>query len=130
MSDFVKERLPALIAALILFQTLFFKFSGAEESIYIFSTLGIEPLGRYGSGVAELIAVVLLILPKWSHLGALLGLGVISGAIASHILFLGIEVQGDGGMLFYLALIVFLCCAIIVLRRKDDLLKLIPSKSA
>ncbi len=96
-----------IIAAIILGQTLFFKFSGAEESKYIFSTLGMEPAGRYGSGVAELIAVVLLLIPGTAAWGALLGLGVISGALVSHLTVLGIEVKGDGGLLFYLAVAVF-----------------------
>lgn len=100
-----------IIAAIILGQTLFFKFSGAEESKYIFSTLGMEPAGRYGSGVAELIAVVLLLIPGTAAWGALLGLGVISGALVSHLTVLGIEVKGDGGLLFYLAVAVFVCCA-------------------
>lgn len=94
-------------------QTLFFKFSGAEESIYIFTTVGMEPAGRYGSGVAELIASILILIPATSWLGALLGLGVISGAIFFHLTKLGIEVQGDGGYLFVLAVVVFVCCAII-----------------
>jgi uncharacterized membrane protein YphA (DoxX/SURF4 family) len=109
-----------LVVAGILLQTLFFKFTGAEESIYIFSTLGLEPWGRYASGVAELIASVLLLLPGTTALGALLALGVISGAIVSHLTTLGIEVQGDGGLLFALALIVFVCSlAILALRWRE-----------
>ncbi len=93
----------------ILFQTLFFKFSGAEESVYIFSVLGLEPWGRIGSGMAELIACFLLVVPRTVAIGALLSLGVISGAIVSHLTKLGIVVKGDGGLLFALALIVFAC---------------------
>lgn len=100
-----------LLAAAILGQTLFFKFTGAAESKYIFSTLGLEPVGRVGSGIAELIAVILLLMPRTAALGGLLGLGVISGALVAHLTRLGIEVQGDGGLLFYLAIIVFVCCA-------------------
>ena len=100
-----------IIAAIILAQTLFFKFSGAEESVWIFQQLGAEPWGRLGSGVAELICVVLSLYPRTAWLGALGGLGVISGAIVSHLLLLGIEVKGDGGLLFYLAVVVFVCCA-------------------
>ena len=114
-----------IIAAVILAQTLFFKFTGAEESKYIFSTLGMEPAGRYGSGVAELIAVVLLLMPSTAALGALLGLGVISGALMAHLTKLGIEVQGDGGLLFYLAVAVFVCCAGIVWLHKDQLTALL-----
>ncbi len=97
-----------LVVAAVLFQTLFFKFTGAAESVYIFETLGMEPWGRWGSGVAELVAVVLLLWPGLTVYGALLALGVISGAIVSHLTRLGIEVQGDGGLLFGLALVVLL----------------------
>ena len=111
-----------IVAAVILLQTLFFKFSGAEESIYIFTKVGMEPWGRIGSGVAELIAGVLLLWPRYYHFGALLSLGVISGAIFFHLTILGIEVQGDGGQLFIYALIVFIASIVLVLWRKDDLL--------
>jgi putative oxidoreductase len=109
-----------LAVAGILLQTLFFKFTGAAESVYIFSTLGMEPWGRYASGVAELIAAVLLLIPGCASFGALLALGVISGAIVSHLTVLGIEVQGDGGLLFALAVIVFLSSlAILALRWRE-----------
>lgn len=109
-----------LVAAGILLQTLFFKFSGASESVYIFSTLGAEPWGRIGSGIVELIASILLLIPATTTIGAALALGVISGAIVSHLTILGIEVQGDGGLLFILALIVFVAsAAILVLRRAE-----------
>jgi len=101
-----------ITAAVILLQTLFFKFTGAAESVYIFTKVGMEPWGRYGSGMAELIAAVLLLTCRYAWLGALLALGVISGAIASHLTVLGIGVQGDHGLLFALALTVFVTCAI------------------
>ena len=110
-----------LIAAAILAQTLFFKFTAAPESVYIFTTLGMEPWGRIGSGVAELVAVILLLVPRTAALGALLGLGVISGALGAHATKLGIEVQGDGGLLFGLAAAVFVCCAIVLWLRRADL---------
>ncbi len=97
-----------IAVALILLQTLYFKFSGAAESVYIFSTLGIEPVGRIGSGIAELIAAVLLLIPNLVWLGAGLALGVISGAIVSHLTVLGIVILDDGGTLFGLAVAVFL----------------------
>jgi uncharacterized membrane protein YphA (DoxX/SURF4 family) len=102
-----------IVAAIIMVQTLYFKFTGAPESIYIFTTVGMEPAGRIGSGVGELIASILLLIPATSWLGALMGLGVISGAIFFHLTKLGIEVQGDGGQLFIYAVIVFICCAIV-----------------
>jgi hypothetical protein len=73
------------IAAVILLQTLFFKFSGAKESVYIFSTLGMEPWGRIGSGVVELSASILILIPRTVVYGAVISLGVISGAILLHL---------------------------------------------
>jgi putative oxidoreductase len=109
-----------LSVAAILLQTLFFKFTGAAESVYIFSTLGIEPWGRYASGFAELIASILLLVPGAAPYGALLSLGVIAGAIVSHLTVLGIEVRGDGGLLFALAMIVFASSlAILALRWRE-----------
>ena len=108
-----------LTAAVILFQTLFFKFAGAEESKYIFSTLlgEREAVGRIGSGVIELIAVALILYPRTAWLGALLALGTISGAIFSHLTKLGVIVRGDGGLLFALALVVFAASAAVLLLR-------------
>jgi len=96
-----------ILAAAILLQTLYFKFTGAEESVYIFSTLGAEPWGRLASGVAELVTAVLLLLPATAPIGGALAIGVMSGAILSHLTVLGIEVRGDGGLLFFLAVIVW-----------------------
>lgn len=93
--------------ALILLQTLFFKFTAAPESVYIFQTVGQEPWGRLGSGVVELLASVLLFVPRFTAVGAVLAAGVMSGAIFFHLTKLGIEVQGDGGLLFGLACFVF-----------------------
>jgi uncharacterized membrane protein YphA (DoxX/SURF4 family) len=109
-----------LVAAAILAQTLFFKFTGAEESVWIFQQLGAEPWGRIGSGVVEAIAALLLLVPKTAWLGALAGLGTMAGAVFSHLFVLGIEVKGDGGTLFFLALIVLVCCGVTLwLRRRD-----------
>ncbi|MEO8658172.1 MAG: DoxX family protein [Bryobacteraceae bacterium] len=110
-------------AAVILLQTLFFKFTGAPESVYIFSTLGAEPWGRIGSGVVELIAAVLLLIPGTAAFGALLSLGVISGAILSHLTKLGIALPavGDHGELFTLAVVVFVCSAGALLLHRHEL---------
>ena len=109
-----------IIVAVILLQTLFFKFTAAPESVYIFSTLGAEPWGRIGSGVVELIAAILLLVPTTITIGAALALFVIVGAIVSHLTILGIEVQGDGGLLFVLALAVFVASgAILIIRRGE-----------
>jgi uncharacterized membrane protein YphA (DoxX/SURF4 family) len=116
-----------LIAVAILVQTLFFKFTGAEESIYIFQTLGIEPYGRIGSGIVELIASILILIPRTTLIGALLGLGTMAGALFSHLFVLGIVVKDDGGTLFYLAIITLICCLILVYIQKHkipDLLRL------
>lgn len=110
-----------VVAAVILGQTLFFKFSGAEESRYVFETLGAEPWGRIGSGVVELMAVVCLLTPRLAAVGALLALGTMTGAITSHLTVLGIEVQGDGGLLFALALVVTACAAFVLYRRRAEL---------
>ena len=107
-----------IVVAIILLQTLFFKFTGAEESKYIFSTLmgaQNEWIGRIGSGVVELIATVLILNPSTAWLGALLALGTISGAIFSHLTKLGIVVKDDGGLLFILAVVVFVCSAVVLI---------------
>src|SRR5438552_4468512 len=94
-----------IVAAVILLQTLFFKFTAAPESVYIFTRVHAEPWGRIGSGVVELIAAVLILIPRTIWAGALLALGVMAGAMVSHLPVLGIEVMGDGGLLCALALI-------------------------
>ncbi|MFN7924373.1 MAG: hypothetical protein U0Q16_29995 [Bryobacteraceae bacterium] len=112
-----------LIAAAILIQTLFFKFTGARESVYIFSTLGAEPWGRIGSGVAELIASILLLWPRTVVYGAAFSLAIISGAIFSHLTKLGIALPDvdDHGELFALALVVFVCSAATLLLHRNEL---------
>jgi putative oxidoreductase len=110
-----------LIAAVIMLQTLYFKFSGAEESIYIFSSLGMEPWGRIGVGVVELIASILLLITPIAWIGALLALGAMSGAIFFHLFILGIEVRGDGGYLFLLAVIVAICSLYVIFVNVDKI---------
>jgi len=108
-------------AAVILLQTLFFKFTGAAESVYIFTKVGMEPWGRYGSGVVELIAAFLLLAPFIPWLGAALALGVMGGAIISHLTVLGIVVQNDGGLLFGLAITVAVCSAVTLLLHRRQI---------
>ncbi len=115
-----------LIAAGIMLQTLFFKFTAAPESVYIFSKLGIEPWGRIGIGVAELVSVILLLIPRTTPIGALMTVGVMAGALVAHITMLGIVVQNDGGELFLLALLVFVASSALVLTFRKDLLSLFP----
>lgn len=124
---FYIERALSIVAAAILLQTLYFKFTAAPVSVHIFSTLGIEPWGRIGSGIVELISGILLFRPKTSLYGAFLALGTMSGAILSHLFVLGIEVQNDGGNLFLLALIVTLCCIGVVVIKRKELIGLISN---
>lgn len=115
-----------LIAVVILVQTLYFKFTGAEESVYIFTKLGIEPYGRIGSGIVELLASILILIPRTTIIGAFLGFGTMIGAIFSHIFALGIIVKDDGGTLFVLAIVTLTCCLILIYNEKNkipDLLK-------
>ena len=114
-----------LIAALILLQTLYFKFSASPESVYIFSTVGIEPWGRVSVGVLELIAALLLIINPTSWIGGLLALGLMGGALIMHLTKLGISVMDDGGYLFFLALAVFICSLYVVVKNKDQILILL-----
>ncbi len=115
------ESVISVIAAIILLQTLFFKFTGSEERIYIFTKVGLEPIGRYLTGIVELIAGIALIFPKTRIYGSILGLGIISGAIISHLTVLGIEVMNDGGLLFGYAVIVFLICLVILIKRRKEI---------
>jgi hypothetical protein len=114
-----------LLSAVIMLQTLYFKFSGSEESVYIFSTLGMEPWGRIGIGVLELLASALILFPRTTGIGALLGIGLMSGAIFFHLTRLGLVVMNDGGQLFIYALLVFVSCAILTIIYRKDLLGLI-----
>jgi putative oxidoreductase len=110
-----------LTAAVILAQTLWFKFTAAPESVYIFDKVGLGAPGRIGSGVAELIAAILLVLPRTAWLGSALALGVMGGAIMSHLTVLGIVVMNDHGELFGLALTVAVCSAIVLFLHRRDI---------
>lgn len=113
-----------IIAALIMLQTLFFKFSGAEESVKIFSQLNAEPWGRIGSGVLELISSVLIIIPATVWLGSVLAIGLMGGAILSHVAVIGV-LRGDGGQLFFYALIVLVCSLYSLWRSKQQIPEMI-----
>lgn len=123
----ILQLVARIIAAAIMLQTLYFKFTAHPESVYIFSTLGIEPFGRIGSGIAELIASILLLIPKTAWMGAIMGLGVMAGAIVSHLTILGIDVKNDGGQLFYMALLTFVCCLIVVFYERAKISNVIAS---
>lgn len=122
------ERFSSILAAILLLQTLYFKFTAAPESVYIFSQLGLEPYGRIGIGIMELIIAILLLFRKTSLIGAILGVGIISGAIFLHLFVLGIEVQNDNGLLFGLASIVFITCLTVIIIQKRKLILMIKNK--
>jgi uncharacterized membrane protein YphA (DoxX/SURF4 family) len=105
-----------VIAALIMLQTLYFKFTAAPESVYIFSQVGMEPEGRIATAIAELVASILILIPKTSLVGASMAFFIMMGAIATHIGILGIEVMNDGGQLFFYAITVAAASFYIILR--------------
>ena len=109
-----------IIAALIMLQTLYFKFSSSEESVYIFSQLGMEPWGRIGTGIIELIASILILYPRTTFFGSLLAIGLMLGAIGAHFTKLGIVVKNDGGQLFIYALIVLVSSIILAVIYRND----------
>lgn len=110
-----------LIPAFILGQTLVFKFAGAEEAVALFEKLGAEPWGRYGTSAMELVAVALLLIPGKAAWGALLTLGLMAGAVGTHLTLLGIDVDGDGGALFGMAVTALLCAAGVAWIRRSEL---------
>lgn len=110
-----------IAVAVIFIQTLYFKFTAHPDSVYIFSKLGVEPYGRIGLGIAELIAAVLILWPTTKIMGILLSLGIILGAIGSHFLVIGTEVKGDSGGLFTLAIIVFVACVILLIMHRTEI---------
>lgn len=109
-----------IAAAVILLQTLYFKFTGHPESVELFSKLGVEPWGRIGTGVIELIASILLLIPSTVFIGAFVGIGLMAGAILSHLTVIGIASHGDGGQLFMLAIIVLICCTVLTILHKQQ----------
>ncbi|MEO5889893.1 MAG: DoxX family protein [Ferruginibacter sp.] len=109
-----------IIAAVILLQTLYFKFTGHPESVALFTKLGVEPWGRIATGIAELITAILLLVPATVFAGAASGAGIMTGAIISHLTVIGIESRGDGGQLFMLAIIVMFCCLVLLLLERQQ----------
>ena len=111
-----------IIAAVILLQTLYFKFSAHPDSVYIFSEIGLEPYGRIGSGVAELIVgIILLFMSNYIWLGALGAMGIMTGAIFFHLTSLGIDVHNDGGQLFYMAVVVWFAGLVLLILHKNQI---------
>lgn len=114
-----------ILAAIILLQTLYFKFTGAAESIELFTKLGVEPVGRIGIGIIELITGIALLIPKTVFIGAFLGTGIMLGAILSHVFVLGISSNGDGGLLFLLAIVVLICSVSLLFLHKTKRISLL-----
>ncbi len=110
-----------ILIAIIFLQTLYFKFTGHPDAVHIFSELGVEPYGRIGLGVVELITSILILLPRTKIYGILISFGIILGAIGSHFMVIGTEVKGDGGVLFILALVVFFASLIPMFMYKIEL---------
>ena len=81
----------------------------------------LEAYGRIGSGVVELFAVILLLTPSKAWLGSIIALGTISGAIMGHLTMLGILVKDDGGLLFALAITVFVLSSVVLLIHRREL---------
>jgi uncharacterized membrane protein YphA (DoxX/SURF4 family) len=116
-----------LIAAIILLQTLYYKFTAQPESVRLFTEIGMEPYGRIGSGVMELIAAILLLIPRFTGYGAILGLMMMTGALYFHLTKLGIFFGGDA-LLFTYAVITFICCAILILIYRRQLISQLSRK--
>lgn len=110
-----------IIIAVLLIQTLYFKFTAHPDSVYIFSQIGLEPYGRIGIGIMELITAILILNPKSIWLGSLLSTGIISGAIFMHLTKLGIEINNDGGVLFYMALILLLLSIVLLINNRKSI---------
>lgn len=116
-----------LTVAIILLQTLYFKFTAHPDSVHIFSALGVEPWGRIGLGIVELITAILILTPKTKIIGMINSLGIILGAVFSHLLVLGVNVGNDGGSLFTLAIIVLIASTLFLIIHKNEVLTLIKS---
>lgn len=127
----MKKHIPLvlrIIIALILIQTLRFKFTAHPDSVYIFTQAGLEPYGRIGIGILELIAGILLLIPRTVWIGASLTIGIISGAIFMHLTKIGIEINNDNGVLFITAIVTFILSSIILyLYRKDIPFKILSN---
>ncbi len=116
-----------LLAAAIMLQTLYFKFTGHEQSVRLFTAIGMEPWGRIGTGVMELIASALLLIPSFTGIGALLGVGLMSGAIFFHVTKIGLDFDGDY-VLFTYAAITWICCAVLAWIYRQQFLRFLPGK--
>lgn len=112
-----------LVVAIILLQTLYYKFTAHPDSVFIFSKLGVEPWGRIGLGIVELITAFLILIPRTKFVGMALSFFIIIGAVFSHVLVIGLNIHGDGGGLFTLALIIFISDVLFFVLNKKELIK-------
>ena len=128
MKKRIFTRIIKITVVIILGQTLYFKFTGADESIYIFTKLGVEPYGRIGSGFIELLAAILILIRRTTLIGATLGFLTMLGAVFSHIFVLGLIVKNDRGELFTLALITLFCCSLLLFQQKNKIRAMIHFK--
>ena len=118
-----------LAIVIILLQTLYFKFTAHPESVKLFTQIGMEPGGRIGSGIMELIASILLLIPRFTGYGALLGLSLMTGALYFHLTKIGIYFDGDP-VLFIYALITFICCAVLIFIYKNQLVNVLTKNKS
>ncbi len=125
----ILQWLLRIVAAVILFQSLYFKFTAHEESVTLFTMLQMEPWGRIGTGVLELVAGVLLLIPAFTAFGALMGIGLMSGAIFLHFTILGINYAGDP-LLFIYAVIAWICCIVLLLFNKQKIISLLKKQKS
>ncbi len=116
-----------ILAAAILIMTLYFKFTAHPQSVKLFTILGMEPWGRIGTGVCELIASILILIPRTTLLGALMGLGLMAGAIFFHLTKLGVIFDGDAGLFTY-AVITFVCCLLLIFIYRKHIPQLLKLK--
>jgi uncharacterized membrane protein YphA (DoxX/SURF4 family) len=127
-TGYIAYWIARIVAALIMLQTLFFKFTASPESVYIFTQVGMEPWGRILVGCLELIASILILISATTWLGAGLAFGLMIGALGMHLTILGVVVQDDGGQLFIYALIVLLSSAYMLWYNKEKLAGLLKGK--
>ncbi|MEM8584568.1 MAG: DoxX family protein [Bacteroidota bacterium] len=124
--DNIVEWVLRLVPAVIMLQTLFYKFTGHPDSVLLFTQLGVESFGRIGLGIVELFAAILLLIPETVKYGIVLGSGLMAGAIATHVFIIGINFNNDGGALFTLAAVAMICLLVLAYRHQPEIKRLIP----
>ena len=110
-----------ITVAIIYIQTLYFKFTAHPDSVYIFTKMGVEPFGRISLGVIELIISICILIPKTKYAAIVMSIVIVLGALMSHIFILGIIVNGDNGLLFSLACLIFLLSIILFIYHYEEI---------